>query len=109
LSLLRQKRSAEKRDILDELRESHPEVLNERENPVSPAESLLETCLRHGIVLTIDPANGDLLVTGAFTDPWPTLMLALEAHRSAMAALVHAGRQLRANFPRAASDQGREH
>ena len=55
--------------------------------PISPAESLIGTCRRYGVTLSID---GDDLVVG--DGHWPSLTMALEAHAAAVAPLVR-GRQ----------------
>ena len=71
----------------------------------SPAESILVTCRRHGVSLRIDEVTGELVVgrTGAGsneqTQPWPSLMLAIEAHLEPVAALVRSGWGLKAGFP----------
>jgi hypothetical protein len=75
-------------------------------NPVliSPAQSILETCREYGVALEIDD-NGDLAARkeGAKPDeptqPWPTLIMALEAHLDDVAALVRAGWTLQAQLP----------
>jgi hypothetical protein len=57
-------------------------------------------------LLCIDPATGNLTVgkEGAKADeptqPWPTLIMALEAHLDNVAALVRAGWTLKADMPR---------
>jgi hypothetical protein len=62
----------------------------------APAYSLLETCRRYGVALSIDE-NGCLVVGRAGakasepTQPWPSLMMALEAHCEDVSALVKAG------------------
>jgi hypothetical protein len=70
----------------------------------SPAHALLETCRRYGVALRID-TDGALIVgkTGARADeptqPWPSLLIAIETHLEAVAALVEEGWSLRADFP----------
>jgi hypothetical protein len=62
-----------------------------------PAYSILTTCRRYGVLLRIDPETGDLVVgkTGASADeqtqPWPSLLRAIEAHLDAVAVLVKSG------------------
>jgi hypothetical protein len=69
-----------------------------------PAWSIIEDCRKHGVALRID-ADGTLVVgrTGAKADeptqPWQTLLTAIEAHADAVARLVEAGWHLRADFP----------
>lgn len=71
---------------------------------LTPAQSIIETCRAYGVALGIDPANGDLVVgkAGAKADqpsqPWPSLLRAIEAHLEEVAALVEAGWTLRADF-----------
>ena len=73
--------------------------------PHHPAYSILETCQRYGVLLRIDDA-GDLVVGKAGakayepTQPWPSLIIALEAHLESVAALVRAGWSLNADLPR---------
>jgi tubulysin polyketide synthase-like protein len=70
----------------------------------NPAESIVATCQRYSVALRIDP-TGDLVVgkTGANADQptqsWPSLLIAIEAHLEAVAALVASGWNLRAEFP----------
>lgn len=72
--------------------------------PPSPAQAIVTTCWRHGVALSIAP-DGTLVVgkTGAKADEpsqaWPTLIRAIEAHLEAVAELVAAGWNLRADFP----------
>jgi hypothetical protein len=63
----------------------------------TPAESLIGTCAKHGIILSVD--EGGLWVGDTDHQPWPSLIMAIEAHRDAVAALVAAGWHLRADFP----------
>jgi hypothetical protein len=77
--------------------------------PGHPAYSILETCQRHGVALRIDPATGDLVVGTAGakanepTQPWPSLLHALETHLEAVARLVESGWSLTAEFPKEAA------
>ena len=70
-----------------------------------PAHSIIATCQRYGVALRIDETTGDLVVgkVGAKADqssqPWPSLLTAIEAHLEAVAALVEEGWSLRADFP----------
>jgi len=63
----------------------------------SPAENIVTACQRRGVALRIDPETGDLVVgkIGAKADeptqPWSSLLLAIEAHLESVAALVEAG------------------
>jgi hypothetical protein len=72
-----------------------------------PAWSILETCRCYGVALRIDP-DGALVVgrAGATADepsqPWPSLLIAIEAHLEAVARLVAAGWHLSAVFPQTA-------
>jgi hypothetical protein len=71
----------------------------------SPARGIVATCRRYGVALRIDATTGDLVVgkAGAKADqpsqPWPSLLVALEAHLEAVATLVASGWALRAEFP----------
>ena len=69
----------------------------------SPAHALVETCRRYRVALRIDATTGDLMVgkVGAneLTQPWPSLLIAIEAHLEAVAALVASGWSLQAEFP----------
>lgn len=75
-------------------------------HPDDPAYSLLSTCQRYGVALRIDPRSGDLVVGRAgakadeTTQPWASLLFALEAHTAAVGALVRAGWMLHADFPK---------
>src|SRR6516165_7076484 len=69
----------------------------------APAYAILETCRHYGVALAID--NDECLVVGKAgakaveaTQPWPSLVMALEAHCHNVAALVKAGWHLR-SFP----------
>jgi hypothetical protein len=69
--------------------------------PITPAESIIATCRRHGIALSLEP-NGALRVgtdggNGDEPAPWPSLIIAIEAHMEPVAALVAAGWHLRAD------------
>jgi hypothetical protein len=70
-----------------------------------PAHSIVATCQHHGVALRIDQTTGDLVVgkVGAKADdptqPWPSLLAAIETHLEAVAALVEGGWNLRADFP----------
>ena len=69
-----------------------------------PAYAIITACQRYGVALRID-ANGDLVVGKAGakaeepTQPWVSLLVAIEAHLEAVARLVEAGWTLRADFP----------
>jgi hypothetical protein len=73
--------------------------------PSAPAYSIIGTCKRHGVALRIDE-NGALVVEkdGAkgdqSTDPWPTLLMAIEAHLADVVTLVGSGWTLTANIPK---------
>lgn len=73
--------------------------------PTIPAYAIVAACQRYGVALRIDKATGDLVVgrTGAKaeepTQPWPSLLIAIEAHLQAVAALVASGWSLQAEFP----------
>ena len=70
----------------------------------TPAHNLLARCQRHGVALRID-LDGTLVVGKAGakaeepTQPWPTLIRAIEAHLEAVAELVASGWSLQADFP----------
>jgi hypothetical protein len=70
-----------------------------------PAHTLVATCQRYGVALRIDATTGDLVVGKAGakahepTQPWPSLLIAIEAHLEAVASLVEGGWTLRADFP----------
>jgi len=63
----------------------------------TPAHSIVAICQRHGVALRIDPETGGLVVGRAAaggaapTQPWPSLLLAIEAHLNTVIALVKAG------------------
>jgi hypothetical protein len=71
----------------------------------APAYSIVETCRRYGVALSIDK-NGCLVVGKAGANaaepsqPWPSLVMALEAHYEGVAALAKAGWVLTADFPK---------
>lgn len=73
--------------------------------PLPPAHSTVATCQRHAVALRIDPATRDLVVGKAGakaeepTQPWPSLLIAIEAHLEAVATLVEAGWTLKTEFP----------
>ncbi len=93
---------AQGRDLTDYLREHAPDLLDETEHrQVTPAESIIATCRRHGIALTLDD-DGRLVVgkgdgSGNEPAPWPSLSMAIEAHAEAIARLVAAGWHLQAD------------
>jgi hypothetical protein len=67
----------------------------------APAYSILETCRRHGVALTLDQ-DGSLRIgnaDGSGQEPslWPSLLMAMEAHLEAVTALVGAGWHLHAD------------
>jgi len=70
----------------------------------TPAYSIVETCQHYGVALRIDDA-GDLVVgkagakAEAPTQPWRSLVMALEAHVDEVAELIGAGWTLNAAFP----------
>jgi hypothetical protein len=70
------------------------------------AWSIIETCRAHGVALLIDPENGDLVIgrPGAKADettqPWPSLLTAIEANLDAVVRLVELGWALRVAIPR---------
>jgi hypothetical protein len=85
---------------------SHAEYVDDADplsDPAHPAHSILATCQRYGIALQIDP-NGALVLRKAerteknITRPWPSLIIAIEAHVAEVARLVAAGWHLRADF-----------
>jgi hypothetical protein len=87
---------------------SHAEYLRREADPLAdpghPAYSIVITCQRYGVALRIDP-DGSLVVgkAGAKAEepsqPWPSLLRAIEAHLEAVARLVEGGWTLRADFP----------
>jgi hypothetical protein len=95
------------------IRASKPELLRilapASPEPGHPAYGILETSQRYGVALRIDPATGDLVVGKASakaeepTQPWPSLLHALEAHLEAVARLVESGWTLTAEFPKEAA------
>lgn len=95
-------------DLVDRIQAYAPELLATQApgGGWTPAHSILATCQHYGIALRIDPQTGDLVVgrAGAKADepsqPWSSLLLALEAHLEAVAALVVAAWTLQASFPK---------
>ena len=73
--------------------------------PGHPAYSIVATCQGYGVALGIDTVSGDLVVgkPGAKwsepSQPWRSLVIAIEAHVEAVADLVEAGWTLNARFP----------
>jgi hypothetical protein len=73
------------------------------------AYGILETCQRYGVALRIDAATGDLVVGRAgakaeeITQPWPSLLHALETHLETVARLVDSGWTLTGEFPKEAA------
>jgi hypothetical protein len=71
---------------------------------LTPVQSIIEICRRHGVALRIDE-DGDLVVgkAGAKADkptqPWRSLLVEIEANLEPVARLVEAGWHLRAAFP----------
>jgi hypothetical protein len=95
---------ATKTDLAVYIAEHAPDLLNEPEREYDPAVSILATCQRHGVTLSI--GSGGNLVIGRSearadepSQPWPSLLLAIEAHLDAVAVLVKAGWRLKAEFP----------
>lgn len=88
---------AHKRELLAHLQRPLPPAGH-------PAYSILETCRAHGVALRIDQ-EGDLVVgsagakAGEPTQPWPLLLVALEANLEPVARLVESGWTLKASFP----------
>lgn len=74
----------------------------------APAHTIVATCDRFGVTLRID-ADGALVVGKASAkadeaaQPWPSLLIAIEAHLEAATQLVASGWSLRADFPRQGS------
>jgi hypothetical protein len=70
-----------------------------------PAHSIIATCHRYGVALRIDEATGELVVGRAGakayepSQPWPSLLIAIETHLEAVAALVEEGMDLESGFP----------
>jgi hypothetical protein len=70
----------------------------------NPAYSIIADCRRYGVALRIDP-DGSLVVGKAGakaeepTQPWPSLLVAIEANLETVAELVAAGWTLGAEFP----------
>jgi hypothetical protein len=73
-------------------------------DPTDAAYNILLTCQRYGVALRID-SDGTLIIgragatAEAATQPWPSLLIAIEAHAETVAMLVSAGWHLRAMFP----------
>jgi hypothetical protein len=73
------------------------EVSAQERRARTPAESIVAACRKNGVALRIDPETGDLVVGRAGaggdapTQPWPSLLLAIEAHLDAVITLVKAG------------------
>ncbi len=76
--------------------------------PCHPAYNILETCRRYGVALRIDE-TGELVVGRAgakadeSTQPWASLLMAIEAHVEAVALLIEAGWTVKAGFPNTAA------
>jgi hypothetical protein len=93
---------AKGRDLADHITEHAPNLLDEPEiRSITPAENAIVTCRRHGIALRLD-ADGTLVIGkadggGKEPAPWPSLVMAIEAHAEAIAGLVAAGWRLRAD------------
>ncbi len=85
--------------------EHAPGLLNRSKRRITPAESIVATCQSRGVGLRIDEATGDLVVGKAGaranepSQPWPSLVRAIEAHLEPVAALVKSGWTLKAGFP----------
>lgn len=75
----------------------------------TPSHSIVAVCQRYGVLLRIDPATGDLVIGKAgakadeLTQPWQSLLAAIEAHLEDVSRLVEAGWSLKAPFPRQAA------
>jgi hypothetical protein len=115
LADLKPKLAAHKGELLTLLRAERDKVeidlaggdgRNPLRNPGQPAYSILATCERYGVAMRLDSATGDLVIgkAGATADeptqPWPSLIMALEAHLESVAVLVRAGWTLKADMPR---------
>jgi hypothetical protein len=74
----------------------------------TPAHSILETCQRYGVALRIEP-NGTLVVGKADakadepSQPWPSLLDAIEAHLETVARLLATGWTLQTDFSQQAA------
>jgi hypothetical protein len=85
----------------DQAAPSHAEFLLSTGHP---AYSIIADCRRYGVALRID-RDGTLVVGKAGakaeepTQPWPALLVALEANLEKVAELVEAGWRLGAEFP----------
>jgi hypothetical protein len=81
----RERLTANDRETLREHKLAILELLREAEDRcATPAESIIATCCAYGVALSIGP-DGRLIVGGA---AWPSLLMAIEAHREAVTALV---------------------
>ncbi len=91
---------AAKTDLLVHLRREQDRAASY----LTPAESIIKTCRAHGVALRIDE-GGDLVVgkAGAKADeptqPWPSLLVEIEANLEPVARLVEAGWHLHVGFP----------
>jgi hypothetical protein len=70
--------------------EQHPDDVIDSDDHVSPAESIVSTCRRHGIALTLDTDGALKFGQVGGPTPWPSLLQALAAHQEAVAELVAA-------------------
>lgn len=92
-------------DLARHLKDNRPNLCDEPLRKTGPAESIVATCQRYGIELQIDSATGGLIIgkAGARADessqPWPSLLRAIEAHLEAIVAVVRSGWMLKINFP----------
>ena len=115
LADLKPRLAAHKGELLTLLRTERNEIeialaasdgWNPLPNPGHPAYSILATCQRYGVAMRLDSPTGDLVIgqTGATaeesTQPWSSLIMALEAHLEPVAALVRAGWTLKAEMLR---------
>jgi len=72
--------------------------------PTSPAPAIIEVCRQYGVALRIDhdgaPVVGEAgAKADEATQPWASLIMAIEAHLETVARLVASGWRLRATFP----------
>jgi hypothetical protein len=101
LACLRQQQEEAEIDRLAHADGLNPDKACTLPPPGAPAYSILETCQCYGVALRID-AHGDLVVGKAgakadeSTQPWPGLLVAIEAHLEPIARLVEAGWVLKA-------------
>jgi tubulysin polyketide synthase-like protein len=70
--------------------------------------TIVATCRRYGVALRIDADRALVVGRSAAnvdeaTQPWPSLLIAIEAHLEAVAMLVASGWSLRAEFPESGS------